>query len=147
MDNHHPDTILEFLSGFPERTPVAPKTVGNYYWIVDEIEQAGCVPQLAHAAKAKVIMGNINKTDAKGLATLIQLGSLPPVWFPLREIRDERELPRTRTPSRYLSGCPLAKSAQPSHRTDVRRGEPHVRHPRQVRPQFCRAFRHLRRKR
>jgi len=97
--NHQPGAIKEFLSDFPKGTPVALETVGNYYWIVDEIEQAGCVPQLAHAAKAKVIMGNINKTDkldATGLATLIHLGSLPTVWLPPGEIRDERELHRTR---------------------------------------------------
>jgi len=97
--NHQPGAIKEFLSDFPEGTPVALETVGNYYWIVDEIEQAGCVPQLAHAAKAKVIMGNVNKTDkldAKGLATLVHLGSLPTVWLPPGEIRDERELHRTR---------------------------------------------------
>jgi transposase len=97
--NHQPNAVLEFLSDFPKGTPVALKTVGNYYWIVDEIEQAGCVPLLAHAAKAKVLMGNINKTDnldAKGLATLVHLGSLPTVWLPPGEIRDERELHRTR---------------------------------------------------
>jgi transposase len=97
--NHRPGAILEFLSSYPEGTPVALETVGNYYWIADEIEQAGCVPLLAHAAKAKVIMGNINKTDkldAKGLAILIHLGSLPTVWLPPGEIRDERELHRTR---------------------------------------------------
>jgi transposase len=97
--NHQPGAIKDFLSDFPEGTPVALETVGNYYWIVDEIEQAGCIPHLAHAAKAKVIMGNINKTDkldAKGLATLIHLGSLPTVWLPPSEVRDERELHRTR---------------------------------------------------
>jgi len=97
--NHQPGAIKQFLSEFPEGTPVALETVGNYYWIVDEIELAGCVPQLAHAAKAKVIMGNVNKTDkldAKGLATLVHLGSLPTVWLPPGEIRDERELHRTR---------------------------------------------------
>ena len=97
--NHQTGAIKEFLSAFPAGTPVALETVGNYYWIVDEIEQAGCVPLLAHAAKAKVIMGNINKTDkldAQGLATLIHLGSLPTVWLPPGEIRDERELHRTR---------------------------------------------------
>lgn len=97
--NHQPGAIFEFLSDFPEGTPVALETVGNYYWIVDEIEQAGCVPLLAHAAKAKVIMGNVNKTDkldAQGLALLVHLGSLPTVWLPPAEIRDERELHRTR---------------------------------------------------
>ncbi len=55
--NHQPDAIKEFLSVFPEGTPVALETVGNDYWIVDEIEEAGCLPLLAHAAKAKVIVG------------------------------------------------------------------------------------------
>ena len=81
------------------RTTVALETVGNWYWIVDEIEQAGCIPFLAHAAKAKVMMGNIHKTDkldAQGLATLLYLGKLPSVWIPPAVVRDERELPRTR---------------------------------------------------
>lgn len=42
---------------------MALETGGNCYWIVDEIEEAGCVPLLVHGAKAKVIMDNINKTD------------------------------------------------------------------------------------
>jgi transposase len=66
---------------------------------VDEIEEAGCVPLMAHAAKAKVMMGNVNKTDkldAEGLATLLYLGKLPVVWLPPGETRDERELHRTR---------------------------------------------------
>jgi transposase len=71
----------------------------DWYWIVDEIEAAGCIPLMAHAAKAKVMMGNVNKTDkldARGLATLLHIGSLPTVWLPPGEIRDERELHRTR---------------------------------------------------
>ena len=45
------------------------------------------------------MMGNVNKTDkldAHGLATLQHLGSLPTVWIPPRDVRDERELHRTR---------------------------------------------------
>jgi transposase len=45
------------------------------------------------------MMGNVNKTDkldAKGLARLLHLNSLPTVWLPPGEIRDERELHRTR---------------------------------------------------
>ena len=96
---HVPGAIVAFLAQFPQGTPVALETVGNWYWIVDEIEQAGCIPLLAHAAKAKVMMGNIHKTDkldAQGLATLLYLGKLPSVWIPPADIRDERELPRTR---------------------------------------------------
>jgi transposase len=39
--------------------------------------------------------GKTDKLDATGLATLIHLGSLPTVWLPPGEIRDERELYRT----------------------------------------------------
>jgi transposase len=97
--NHAPGAIKNYLSQFPEGTTVALESVGNWYWIVDEIEASGCVPKMAHAAKAKVMMGNVNKTDkldAKGLATLERLGSLPTVWLPPGELRDERDLPRTR---------------------------------------------------
>ncbi len=97
--DHEAGAIRQFLEGYPEGTPVALESVGNWYWIVDEIEAAGCVPLMAHAVKAKVMMGNVNKNDkldAKGLATLLRLDSLPTVWIPPGSTRDARELPRTR---------------------------------------------------
>jgi transposase len=96
---HQPGAIQDLLSKFPEGTPVTLESIDNWYWIVDEIETAGCKPLMAHAAKAKVMMGNVNKTDkldARGLATLLHNGTLPTVWIAPAEIRDERELPRTR---------------------------------------------------
>lgn len=96
---HEPGAIRDFLAGFPEGTPVALESIGNWYWIVDEIEEAGCKPLMANAAKAKAMMGNVNKTDkldARGLATLLRNGTLPTVWIAPGETRDERELPRTR---------------------------------------------------
>jgi transposase len=97
--NHSPEILQEYFGQFPEGTPVAFETVGNWYWIAEAIEAAGCEPLLTHAAKAKVMMGNVNKTDkldAKGLATLLYLGKLPTVWIPDAALRDERELLRTR---------------------------------------------------
>jgi transposase len=97
--DHQPGAIKGFLENLPEGTRIALESVGNWYWIADEIEAAGCLPLLTHAAKAKVMMGNVNKTDkldAKGLAKLLHLESLPTVWLPPAEIRDERELHRTR---------------------------------------------------
>ncbi|NIO00183.1 MAG: IS110 family transposase [Anaerolineae bacterium] len=97
--DHEPGTIRDYLAQFPEGTPVALESVGNWYWIVDEIEAAGCVPRMAHALFAKKMMAHIHKTDkldAQGLATLEHLGSLPTVWIAPGEIRDARELPRTR---------------------------------------------------
>ena len=97
--DHQRGAIQDFLSQFPPGTPVALETVGNWYWIVDEIEGAGCTPLLAHALLAKKRMGYVHKTDkldADGLATLLHMGTLPAVWIPPGDLRDERELPRTR---------------------------------------------------
>jgi transposase len=95
------DRILfrRYLACLPAGTSVAIETIGSWYWMVDEIEQAGHNPVLAHARKAKLMMGQINKTDtldAKGLALLLRNGTLPEVWIPPGELRDQRELPRLR---------------------------------------------------
>jgi len=96
---HERGAIASFLSSYPAGVSVAVETIGNWYWLVDEIEQAGMRPRLVHARKAKLMMGCINKTDrldARGLNRLQQTGTLPTVWIPPSEIRDQRALPRTR---------------------------------------------------
>ena len=96
---HRRGNIAGFLSRQQPGSRVAIETIGNWYWIVDEIEQAGMVPQLVHARKAKMMFGCINKTDkldAKGLNVLQRVGTLPIVWIAPADIRDKRELPRTR---------------------------------------------------
>lgn len=80
-------------------TPVAVEAIGNWYWIVEEIEAAGLEPRLVHPRKAKLMMGNYNKTDkldVHGLNTLQRNGTLPTVWVPPAELRELRELTRTR---------------------------------------------------
>jgi transposase len=96
---HERGAFQQFLARCEPGSPVALEPVGNWYWIVDEIEGAGCIPKLVHARKAKLMMGQINKTDkldARGLNTLQRNGTLPTVWIPPGELRDQRELPRTR---------------------------------------------------
>lgn len=96
---HEPGMLKGFLGRFDEGSPVAVETVGNWYWIVDEIEAAGMVPKLVHARKAKVMMGMVNKTDkldAQGLNRLQRTGTLPTVWIPSADLRDKRDLARTR---------------------------------------------------
>jgi transposase len=88
-----------FLGGLAPGSPIAIESVGNWYWLIEEMERAGHEPQLANAGKAKLMMGQINKTDkldAQGLATLLRNGTLPAVWIPPGELRDQRELPRMR---------------------------------------------------
>ena len=97
--DHCRGALSSFFSKLPPKTPVALESVGNWYWIADEIEAAGCLPLLTNPAKAKLLMGHVNKTDkldANGLTTLLRLGSLPSVWLPPADLRDQRELPRTR---------------------------------------------------
>jgi transposase len=96
---HAPGAIRRYLAGCEPGTAVAVEATGNWYWIVDEIEQAGLRPLLVHPRKAKLMMGMINKTDkldAQGLNRLQRNGTLPVVWIPPGELRDLRELTRTR---------------------------------------------------
>jgi transposase len=75
------------------------ETIGSWPWIIDAIEEAGHNPILTDARKAKMRMGQVNKTDkldAEGLTVLLRTGTLPSVWIPPKELRDQRELPRMR---------------------------------------------------
>ena len=75
---HHRGAIRNFLEQWTPGSPVAVETVGNWYWLVDEIEGAGMVPRLVHARKAKVMSGMINKTDkldVRGLNRLQRTGT------------------------------------------------------------------------
>jgi transposase len=97
--SHQREMIRDFLAEWTPGSPVAVETVGNWYWLVDEIERAGMRPRLVQARKAKLMMGLVNKTDkldARGLNHLQRTGTLPTVWIPPGEVRDQRELPRTR---------------------------------------------------
>jgi transposase len=96
---HAHGAIEQCLRGRELGTPVAVEASGNWYWIVDEIERAGLKPLLVHPRKAKLMRGMINKTDkldVHGLNQLQRAGTLPTVWIPPRELRDLRELTRTR---------------------------------------------------
>jgi len=96
---HAPGAIRRALAGCPPGTAVALEATANWYWIVDEIEQAGLEPRLVHPRKAKLMMGLINKTDkldTHGMNRLQRNGTLPTVWIPPGPLREVRELTRTR---------------------------------------------------
>ena len=96
---HSHGTIKNFIHRWSAGSPVAVETVGNWYWVVDEIELGGGKPQLVNARLAKLMMGSVNKSDkldAKGMNRLQRTGTLPTVWIPPSAVRDARELPRTR---------------------------------------------------
>jgi transposase len=63
------------------------------------MERSGHHPKLCNPLEAKRRMGLTNKTDkldARGLAILLRNGTLPEVWIPPSELRDQRELLRLR---------------------------------------------------
>jgi transposase len=96
---HERGALQTFLERCEHGSPVAVETIGHWYGIVDEIEAAGCVPKLGHARKAKLMMGEINKTDtldARGVNRRPRAGTRPTVWIPPGELRAQRDLPRTR---------------------------------------------------
>lgn len=93
------ESFRSFLNALPPGSPIAMESTGNWYRLIDEMEKAGHLPSLVNAGKAKLMMGQINKTDkldARGLAILLRNGTLPVVWIPPGELRDQRELPRMR---------------------------------------------------
>lgn len=63
------------------------------------MEQSGHHPKLCHPLEAKRRMALTKKTDkldARGLAILLRNGTLPEIWIPPGEVRDQRELLRLR---------------------------------------------------
>lgn len=96
---HQEGALRAYFETRAKGSPVAIETTGNWYWVVDEVEAAGQRPRLVNAWLAKRMMGQIHKSDrldCRGLNRLQRSGTLPTVWIAPSELRDRRELPRTR---------------------------------------------------
>jgi transposase len=96
---HDRQLYREFLARLPAHSEIAVEATGSYGWVVDEMERLGHRPKLCNPYEAKRRMGLTHKTDkldAKGLAILLRNGTLPEVWIPPGELRDQRELLRLR---------------------------------------------------
>jgi transposase len=96
---HDREVYRAFLARLPPQSTIAVEASGHYSWLVDEMERSGHYPKLANPLEAKRRMGLTKKTDkldAKGLAILLRNGTLPEVWIPPSELRDQRELLRLR---------------------------------------------------
>jgi transposase len=96
---HDRQSYREYLAQLPANSIIAIEASGHYSWVVDEMERAGHSPRLANPLEAKRCMGLSHKTDkldARGLAVLLRNGTLPEVWIPPGQLRDQRELLRLR---------------------------------------------------
>src|SRR5436853_7783925 len=88
---HAHGSIKNFISRWERQSPVAVETVGNWYWIVDEIEEGGGKPQLVNARLAKLMMGSVNKSDkldAKAMTRRRRTRRLPRTGSPPSSVRD-----------------------------------------------------------
>lgn len=96
---HDREVYRAFLARLPPRSAIAVEASGHYSWLVDEMEGLGHRPKLCNPLEAKRRMGLTKKTDkldARGLAILLRNGTVPEVWIPPSELRDQRELLRLR---------------------------------------------------
>jgi transposase len=96
---HDRQLYREFLTRLPAHSAIAVEVSSSYSWVVDEMERLGHRPKLCNPLEAKRRMGLTNKTDkldARGLAILLRNGTVPEVWIPPGELRDQRELLRLR---------------------------------------------------
>jgi len=97
---HERQLYRNFLKQLPTGSQIALEAGGHYYWMVDEMQSAGHRPRLVHPLEAKKRMGKTgkktDKVDATGLGILLRNGTLPEVWIPPAELRDQRELLRLR---------------------------------------------------
>ena len=103
--DHDRGLYCKYLRSLPPASEIALVATGHWYWIVDAMEEAGHHPHLANPFEAKRRMAKSNKTDAldaRGLAILLRCGTLPESWIPPGELRDQRELLRTRMALRDL---------------------------------------------
>jgi transposase len=96
---HDRELYRDFLAQLPPHSTIAVEASGSYSWLVDEMERSGHRPKLCNPLEAKRRMALTKKTDkldARGLAVLLRNGTLPEVWIPPSELRDQRELLRLR---------------------------------------------------
>lgn len=91
--------ILEFLEPFGKDVHIAIESTINWYWIVDELMEAGYDVKLAHTLGLYMITGAKVKTDRRDafkLAKLLRMGEIPEAYIYPREKRPLRDLLRRR---------------------------------------------------
>ena len=99
LEHDDPDAIVRFVRSFGPDVRVSLETTGNWYWLVDLLEDCGTCVQLVNTVEARRLHRARNKTDrldAEALARLSSQGLVPTVYVPEREGRDERERHRYR---------------------------------------------------
>jgi hypothetical protein len=110
-----------------------PRPPWGWYWIVDEIEEASCLPRMAHAHKAKVMMGNVDtragylRQDRQARRT--GLGHPSPQWHASHRLApsggDPRPAGAPPHPHGLLAPPHRHQESHPRDRGQVRPYSPH----------------------
>jgi transposase len=124
---HDRPKLRRFLRGIPPGAPVAVEATGGWYWLVDELEEAGLIPHLAQPFAARRMLGvgakKTDTVDARCLATLLRNGTLPEAWIPPAEMRDLRNLMRSRLALREYQTCLKNRIVAACNRYGLREAE------------------------
>jgi len=106
---HDRPAFRRFLRGIQPGTAVALEATGSWYWLADEMEEARLLPHLAQPFAARRMLGagakKTDTVDARCLATLLRNGTLPETWIPPAELRELRNLVRSRLALREYQMC------------------------------------------
>jgi transposase len=99
LEHDDQEAMQEFFSSLGGEVCASLETTGNWYWLVDLLEDCGAQVQLANTVETRRLIkarAKNDRLDAEALALLSHQGLLPQVYVPERDRRDERERHRFR---------------------------------------------------
>lgn len=133
---HNVAAHQRYLDTLPNGTEIAIESAGNWYWIVDLMEQAGHRPHLANPSEAKKRMGKTQDRRARRQGTRHPA----PQWDTARELDSSWRTPRPARAAANQDGSArsphLAQAPYPLGHRSLR--TPHHRHQRPPRGQGSR---------
>jgi hypothetical protein len=114
---HDRPAFRRFLRGLQLGTPVALEATGSWYWLVDEMEEAGLIAHLAQPfarggcwEQDPTGSKKTDAVDARCLATLLRNGTLPETWIPPADLRDFAQ-----SHAQSLSAAPISDVPEEPH--------------------------------
>lgn len=95
---NNPEALRGFFSQFPTLPKAVIEATGNWYWIVDLLEEMGMDVTLAHPKRLKHLYGakKTDKYDSLWLAQLLRNNMIPVSYKLTPKLRALRDLLRTR---------------------------------------------------
>lgn len=93
------ESVVELLGLCTDKPTVVIEATRNWMWLIEALQQRGCLVSLAHPLKTKAIASARIKTDtidATTLAHLLRSDLVPPAYIPTLDEQDNREISRAR---------------------------------------------------